>query len=147
MDLSTFYSMAEDTVKAVTDEKGYSYVWSVVITGLTVVFLGLIILILFVWVMGKIFSAIEKSKTKKKDAVKVQPAVQKPAAAKPKAEPKAAAPSEDSDEIIAVISAAVAAMGQAEGKKYKVKQIKAAGGRASRSAWSMAGLQNDTMPF
>ena len=51
------------------------------------------------------------------------------------------------DEIIAVISAAVASMGQADGKNYRVKSVKAVKNRPSRSAWSLAGVQNDTMPF
>ena len=51
------------------------------------------------------------------------------------------------DEIIAVISAAVASMGQADGKNSRVKSVKAVKNRPSRSAWSLAGVQNDTMPF
>ena len=46
MDLTALYSMAE--------KLEISYVTAVVITGLSVVFLGLVILILFVWAFGKI---------------------------------------------------------------------------------------------
>ena len=45
MDLMTLYSMAE--------KLGISYVTAVVITGLSVVFLALILLIIFVWAFGK----------------------------------------------------------------------------------------------
>lgn len=147
MDLMNLYSMAENTVQAVTDEKGFSYVWAVVFTGLSVVFLALVILILFVWIMGKIFSAIDKSKKKKSEASKAAaPAAKTPAKA-PAQAAKAVVPQGDDDEIIAVISAAVAAMGEAEGKTYRLRSVRASGNRSSRSAWSMAGLQNDTMPF
>lgn len=126
MDLTALYSMAE--------KLEISYVTAVVITGLSVVFLGLVILILFVWAFGKIFTSRNKPTPNEK-----VPA------------PKVTAPvnvSNDSeDEIIAVISAAVASMGQADGKNYRVKSVKAVKNRPSRSAWSLAGVQNDTMPF
>lgn len=131
MDLTALYSMAE--------KLEISYVTAVVITGLSVVFLGLVILILFVWAFGKIFTA--KNKSVSKDAPE-----QKTAAPAPVAAPVTV--SDDSeDEIIAVISAAVAAMGNADGKNYRVKSVRAVKNRPSRSAWSLAGIQNDTMPF
>lgn len=131
MDLTALYSMAE--------KLEISYVTAVVITGLSVVFLGLVILILFVWAFGKIFTA--KNKSVSKDAPE-----QKTANPAPVAAPVTV--SDDSeDEIIAVISAAVAAMGNADGKNYRVKSVKAVKNRPSRSAWSLAGIQNDTMPF
>ena len=144
MDTVSLLLMAQQTVQPVMDEKGASYVWAVVFTGLSVVFLGLIILILFVWLMGKVFTI---GKGKKKEAPKQAAPVQ---AAKTSAPAKkAAAASSDNDEVIAVIAAAVAMMGQADGKNYRVKSVKASnvGGRASRSAWAMAGLQNNTRPF
>ena len=52
MDLTALYSMAE--------KLEISYVTAVVITGLSVVFLGLVILILFVWAFGKIFTSRNK---------------------------------------------------------------------------------------
>ena len=53
----------------------------------------------------------------------------------------------DDDEIIAVIAAAVAAMGKADGKTYRIKSVRADKNRSSRSTWSLAGLQNNTNPF
>ncbi len=144
MDTASLLLMAQQTVQPVMDEKGSSYVWAVVFTGLSVVFLGLIILILFVWLMGKIFTI---GKSKKKEAPKQAAPVQ--TAKAPAPAKNAAAASSDDDEVIAVIAAAVAMMGQADGKNYRVRSVKAAGagGRASRSAWAMAGLQNNTRPF
>ena len=52
MGLSNLLPMVESVVSA----EGYSYVWAVVITGLAVVFASLVILIAFVWLMGKFFS-------------------------------------------------------------------------------------------
>ncbi len=115
-------------------------VTGVVITGLSVVFLGLIILILFVWVFGKIFTRktdntnIEKKNESLKSVVAPAAPVVKPA-------------DSNEDEIVAVIAAAVAAMGQADGKVYKVKSIKAAKNGPARSAWALAGIQSETMPF
>jgi len=131
MDSMILYSMAE--------KLEISYVTAVVITGLSVVFLGLVILILFVWAFGKLFTS------KKKTAPKEVPVseVSKPA---PAAAPVLVA-DDNQDEIIAVISAAVAAMGQTDGKNYKVKSVRAVKNRPSRSAWSLAGIQNDTTPF
>lgn len=138
MDLMNLFSK---TLIPAAEEMTLSYVTAVVITGLTVVFLGLVILILFVWAFGKIFT--------RKNAKPAQP---KPAAAPtPKPAAPAAAPKpvadDNQDEVIAVIAAAVAAMGASEGKTYKLRSVKAVKNKPSRSAWSMAGIQNDTTPF
>ncbi len=148
MNLPTLYSLAADAAqnvpKAVVEEEGYSYVWAVVITGLSVVFLGLVILILFVWLMGKIFTAIE-NKGKKQASAETKTAEPQKIAAPVKT---AAKPSvKNDDEIIAVISAAVATMGEADGKKYKLRSVKAAKNKTARSPWAVAGLQSDTTPF
>ena len=73
MDTASLLLMAQQTVQPVMNEKGSSYVWAVVFTGLSVVFLGLIILILFVWLMGKVFTI---GKGKKKEAPKQAAPVQ-----------------------------------------------------------------------
>ena len=125
MDLTALYSMAE--------KLEISYVTAVVITGLSVVFLGLVILILFVWAFGKIFTSRNKPTPNEKVPAPLTAPVN--------------VSNDSEDEIIAVISAAVASMGQADGKNYRVKSVKAVKNRPSRSAWSLAGVQNDTMPF
>ena len=132
MDLTALYSMAE--------KLEISYVTAVVITGLSVVFLGLVILILFVWAFGKIFTSRNKPTPNEKVPA---PKVTAPA---PVTAPVNVS-NDSEDEIIAVISAAVASMGQADGKNYRVKSVKAVKNRPSRSARSLAGVQNDTMPF
>ncbi|MBQ3566334.1 MAG: OadG family protein [Oscillospiraceae bacterium] len=139
MGLSNLLPMVESVVSA----EGYSYVWAVVITGLAVVFASLVILIAFVWLMGKFFSM---GNNKKKISAEPVTAT-KPVTQVPVRTVNANTATADDDEIIAVISAAVAAMGQAEGKTYRVKSVRAVNNRASRSAWAMAGLQQNTAPF
>ena len=56
MDLMALYN----TLFPMTENLNASFVTAVVITGLCVVFLGLVILILFVWAFGKIFSKKQK---------------------------------------------------------------------------------------
>ena len=138
MDLMTTCSLIGKTLTPMAEDMTLSYVTAVVITGLTVVFLGLIILILFVWAFGKIFSR------KKKPAVQEKPVETAKPAAAPVSIPKT---DDNQDEIIAVISAAVAAMGASDGKTYKLRSVRTVKNKPSRSAWALAGIQNDTNPF
>jgi len=118
-----------------------SYVWAVVITGLVVVFLGLVLLIAFISIVGKIFSAIDKSKKNK--------TVESPSkdAGVASVDNGFSAVSDDT-EVVAAIAAAIAMMGIADNTTYKIKSIKAANNaRPSRSAWAVAGLNESTSPF
>lgn len=119
-----------------------SYVLAVVLTGLIVVFLALVVLIAFVWVMGKIFDAIKGNKSKKiEDGKKAETAVVKA--------PQPAAPAmkiEDgiSDEIVAVIAAAVASMSG----NFAIKSVRKASPKTSRrSAWGTQGIAESTRVF
>lgn len=122
---------------------------AVMLTGMVVVFLALILLIIVITILGKVFESINNQKkaeivpAKNMTPTSVQPAPV------PKVEPLAIAQSsEDEDEIIAVISSAVAMMSLADGKNYRVKSVKAVKGATSgRPAWSMAGLRENTRPF
>jgi Na+-transporting methylmalonyl-CoA/oxaloacetate decarboxylase gamma subunit len=124
---------------------------SVVITGISVVFMGLIILIILVTLYGKIFEAINKSaETKAKAKAEAEAAAK---AAQKKDEPKAApAPAaapvvEDGieEEVVAAIMGALSAMYAGSGKKPVLKGVKAA--KPRRSAWSAAGIMDNTRPF
>lgn len=138
MDLMTTCSLIGKTLTPMAKDMTLSYVTAVVITGLTVVFLGLIILILFVWAFGKFFTRKKKTAAQEKPAVTAKPAVT------PVTKPHT---DDNQEEIIAVISAAVAAIGASDGKNYKLKSVRAVKNKPSRSAWSLAGIQNDTNPF
>lgn len=121
---------------------------NVTVTGLLVVFLALIALTLLIFIMGKIISAVKSPK---------KPAAPTPPKAAPKTEtapaPAAAAPQmavEDGvgDEVIAVISAVVAALMDEEGVpagSYAVRSVKRA--REARPIWGFAGMQQNTRPF
>lgn len=120
-----------------------AYVATVVLTGLIVVFLGLVLLIIFVWLMGKIFDSIE---AKKKRSSEVAPPVAETPVISTPVSAVAAPETEDgiSDEIIAVISAAVAAMSDS----YTVKSVKKVSLKSSRrTAWGAQGISESTKAF
>ena len=122
-----------------------SYVFAVVITGLVVVFIGLILLILFITAIGKIFEASsQKKKSKETVAVRSEPvkaAVQAAADDEPEEQP------DNDDEVIAVIAAAVAMMSEADGKTYRISSVRPARKVQSGNAWAMAGIRENTNPF
>ena len=134
---------AKSTISPDQKDLGAGTVASVVITGLVVVFIGLVLLILLVSIYGKLFDVINgRAARKAEEAAEAAKAVAKP-------EPiKAAAPVvEDGieEETVAVIMAAISAMSSAEGKKLVLKSVKTA--KPQRPAWSTAGIIDNTRPF
>lgn len=121
-------------------EMEWSYVGAVVISGLVIVFVALILLIISVWIMGKIFDAIKASKNKKK-----APAAEKAAPAPAPAAKPAAVDNDDESEIIAVISAAVAMMSEQSGVPLRIRSIKRSSG--GRNAWAAAAANENTKIF
>ena len=127
----------------------WTKVWAVVITGLVVVFLALVLLIIFVQIFGKIFSGIAKKEKKVSNPDIIIPVPQTSA---PENVTRAASEpdlSGDDDEVIAVISAAVAMMAARDGKKYAVRSINRTENRrrSSGSVWGAAGQRENTLPF
>ena len=125
--------------------------FSVVLVGLVVVFAALLILILFVWLMGKIFQTINSRKAKAQEQ-KEQDArrqAQQAMESQAKAEQTEVKQVEDgiSPEVVAAISAAVAVvMDQAApGVSYTISRLQRAG--TGRSAWGNAGLAAQLSPF
>ncbi|MDE6149399.1 MAG: OadG family protein [Ruminococcus sp.] len=118
---------------------------SVVITGVVVVFIGLILLILFVYLYGKIFESInnKKSEKAKKALENKMTSVSSQNISTSESVPKI----EDGidEEIVAVISAAVMAMSAKSGKKLALKSVKYA--KPSRPVWANAGIAENTRPF
>lgn len=141
MDLMTMANFIKETLIPMTIEPNAKMstieVIGLTLIGMSVVFLGLIILIMFVWAFGKLFTR----KTDDSDAEKKNEKLKSVVA------PVTPAVNNNDDEIVAVIAAAVAAMGQADGKTYRVKSIRAAKNVPARSAWALAGLQSETTPF
>lgn len=126
---------------------------AVVLTGISVVFAGLVILIVLVMLYGKIFESVNKSKAEKAarekaakaNAVKDEAPAVKPA---PKPAPAAVIESGIEEETVAVIMAAISAYGAASGKTLRVAGIKrAAGSKGSANAWSSAARAELTRPF
>ena len=144
---------------------------AVIITGLVVVFVALIGLWFIVAIMGKIFTAIsqkpvqpappapkEPPKAAPQQASVQPPAIRvadAPAPAPVVQQPVMAVEDGIGDEIVAVITAAIAAMtgspvipvpaveGPALESGFVVRSIR----RTERTAWSQAGLAQNTQPF
>lgn len=119
-----------------------TYVGSVVLSGISIVFLALVLLILFVWLMDKVFKAING--TKKKAPAPKEEAKAVPAA--PKAAPAPVVEDGISDEVVAVIAAAVAAMSAESGRTFQLTSVKRSTG-SRRGAWGNAGAAENTRAF
>lgn len=124
---------------------GMTETFGVVLTGISVVFLALVLLVFVIWLFGKIMDTVNAASQQKK---------QQAAAPAPKAAPAPPAPqvvevASDglSDDIVAAITAAVSAVlaEEGDGKIYEVKSIKRI--RNNRRAWGKAAVQENTRPF
>lgn len=120
-------------------EMNAEFISSVVVTGLTVVFLALILLIIFISLFGKIFDGINKAQAKKMEKQKAAPVEKAPSA-------KAVPVVEDGidEETVAVIMAAVSAMNSTS-KGFAVKSIKKSAGITN--GWARAAALEGTKPF
>lgn len=127
-------------------EKGITSA-KVVLTGFVVVFAMLILLIFII----KIYSAIVQkaqsagSNSKKGKKNKDEKPAEKPAEAPAPVVTASAATDGISDEVVAVISAAVATM-YGSSEKARIKSIKKSSD-GGRSAWAKAGVLDNTRPF
>ncbi len=144
--LQGYAETAEKTIaqQQIADPDYWSSVGIITLTGLLVVFVILAVLILFFMLLGAIFKSIDNSKKKKAEAK----AVEETKAAEPvqaAAEDVSAEAVNSDDELIAVISAAVAAYTDGEG--FTIKSVRKHEGKRVRSAWSAAGITENTRPF
>lgn len=137
---------AKSTISPDQKDLGAGTVASVVITGIVVVFIGLVLLILLVSIYGKIFDVINSRAARKAEEAKKAAEAAK-AVAKPEPIKTSAPVVEDGieEETVAVIMAAISAMSSAEGKKLVLKSVKTA--KPQRPAWSTAGIIDNTRPF
>ena len=128
------------------DPDYWSSVGIITLTGILVVFSILGILIFLFWLIGVIFKSIDNNKKNKNGSGDKKNTVAE--TAKTSAPIAAATFNENVDdaEVIAVISAAIAAYGQQDGTSYKIRSIKRKENR-TRSAWSLAGIGDNTRPF
>lgn len=145
---SNILLLADNVIHTSDKDLGAETIASVVITGISVVFIGLILLILLVWLYGKIFEKINASAKKKADEAAAKAEVKQAAAvSSPVPESKPASDDGIDEEITAVIAAAIAAYGEQTGKRLAIRSIKPAGQTGGRNAWSAAGLSEATRPF
>lgn len=135
-----------DAHTQLTDPDYWGSVGIITLTGILVVFFILAILIFMFWLMGTIFKNIDKSKKAKAEAAKAAAVKAAPAPAPAPVEQAAPETVDDDDEIMAVISAAIAAYAEDEGTAYTIRDVKRRDNR-SRSAWSLAGIGENTRPF
>lgn len=149
--LSELLNSAPELMLKGTD-KGLSggTIASVVITGIVVVFIGLILLIICVSIYGKSFDAVNKRKDAKAKA-EAEAKLREAAKGEPVPEAKVISNAppviEDGieEEVVAVIAAAIAAMGAASGKKLALRSVRTARGAAN--VWASAGAAENTRPF
>ena len=115
------------------------------ITGVVIVFAMLLILVFMICIFGWVSKAVKKDGSKKDgtSAPKKEKKAVKQLA--PKAAPVTASATGDDDEIIAVISAAVAMMYEGTGKTAIVRSIRPA--VSGRSAWANAGIRDNVRAF
>lgn len=116
--------------------------WSVVITGLLVVFCILIILTLIIFGYGTL---VYKIQNRKKDPP-VPKTPDQPEAKEVVNVQEASVQEEGiSGEIIVAIAAAVATTGQRTGTSYSIRSVRRSAG--TRPVWGAAGLMENTRPF
>lgn len=139
---------AEKTVEsALSMAEKTSVSIEILITGFVVVFAVLVLLILLISVYGTIVSKAEKAiadkKAAKEEAEKSAKEAVKVADVSPVQAPAPVAENGLTDEVIAVIAAAVDAMyGQGTVKVKSIKRVP-----QSRPVWSTAGIMDNTRPF
>ena len=126
-------------------DMNFEYVSSVVVTGLTVVFLCLILLVIILFLFGLVSKARRKSAEKRAES-KIEEKSFDLDSAKTQIV-KTVPDIEDGieEEIVAVITAAVLQMSENSGKRISLKSIKAA--KTQRTAWAAAGIIDNTRPF
>lgn len=144
--LQGYVETAEKSIaqQQIADPDYWSSVGIITLTGVLVVFVILAVLIFFFILLGAIFKFIDNSKKKKAEAK----AAEETKAAEPvqaAAEDVSAEAAGNDDELIAVISAAVAAYTDGEG--FTIKSVRKHEGKRVRSAWSAAGITENTRPF
>lgn len=137
-----------DAHAQLADPDYWGSVGIITLTGILVVFFILAILIFLFWALGKTFQTIDKNRAAKAEAAK-KAAAPAPAAAPATVEEiveEIVEEDDNDDEIMAVISAAIAAYAEEEGTSYTIRDVKKRDKRA-RSAWSLAGIGENTRPF
>lgn len=126
-------------------DMNFEYVASVVVTGLTVVFLCLILLVIILFLFGIVSKVKRKSAEKRAEVNKAEKTVDIALTKTKEVETIPDVEDGIEDEIVAVITAAIVQMSAKNGKRLALKSIKTA--KPQRTAWATAGLIDNTRPF
>lgn len=126
-------------------DMNFEYVASVVITGITVVFIGLVLLVVILLLFGLISKAKRKSADKKAELKNTGKTADTSISKVEPVKPTLEIEDNIEEEIVAVITAAIAHMSEKSGKRLALKSIKTA--KPQRTAWAAAGLMDNTRPF
>ena len=145
MQLSALLPMLNAVGELTMAEKGISSA-KVILTGFVVVFAVLLLLIIIIKIYSAIVNKAQSTGFKAKKKVETPG---KPEESVTKAEPVKEQPVQTQtdgipEEVIAVISAAVATMYGGK-DKVRIKSVKKSGSK--RSAWANAGVIENTRPF
>lgn len=141
-----FLNTAQLLLKGTDRNLDSGTVSSVVITGVVVVFIGLILLIFFVFLYGRIFEVINNKKSEKsKKILENKVSVASNQNNKNQSEPIPIIENGIDEEVVAVITAAIMAMSAKSGKKLALKSVKHA--KPIRPVWANAGISENTRPF
>lgn len=131
---------------ALVDGKiGDGYTWaeagSLAISGITIVFLMLVLLVVVIFIFGKIMDNLNGTpKPKKEKTISPQKAATIAKNAKISVE-------ESNEDVVAVIAAAVGYLYSDSGVKPVIRSIKRSNDKAGRSAWATAGVTQNTRAF
>lgn len=140
-----FLNTAQLLLKGTDRNLDSGTVSSVVITGVVVVFIGLILLIFFVFLYGRIFEAINNKKSEKSKKILENKVSVASNQNNNQSEPIPIIENGIDEEVIAVITAAIMAMSAKSGKKLALKSVKHA--KPIRPVWANAGIAENTRPF
>lgn len=113
-------------------------------SGVAIVFGMLLILVIMIAVFG-LFAKVGNGKSVKKAKPEKAPKVKKVAEPSPSKSAVNTLSNVDDDEVIAVISAAVAMMYEGTGKKAVIRSIRPS--TVGRSAWANAGIRDNIRAF
>lgn len=140
-----FLNTAQLLLKGTDRNLDSGTVSSVVITGVVVVFIGLILLIFFVFLYGRIFEAINNKKSEKSKKILENKVSVASNQNNNQSEPIPIIENGIDEEVIAVITSAIMAMSAKSGKKLALKSVKHA--KPIRPVWANAGIAENTRPF
>lgn len=127
-----------DKLIPLADENVWALGANVTLSGLVIVFLGLILLVLVLSLFSLFFS--------RNKAAKPIPAAQPVPAVQPAASVVVPAQQEEDEALIAVIAAAVDAMYSGSGKRAVIRSVRPAAG-TGRPVWASAGILENTRAF